>query len=154
MMSSLSHPWDSKPLKLDLVYVHTWGHWWNTYLKLGGCCINSDPWPLTALLKNNCINPTHFSWSPYSPWRAGMIRRSRALIDASPYIIFWIVADPLAFDRVVLLAPPTFFPIVGIIYHSPFWTFHSSGWEIPDVGWFYLCWIPVGFLWYLLWVIH
>ena len=35
-------------------------------------------------------------------------------------MILWIVTDSPAFDRAVLLAPLILFPVVGLVYHTPF----------------------------------
>ena len=67
MMYSLSHPWDSGTLQLDLGYVHHWVPWWTTSLKWVYCCIYSGSCKLPSLMKIPCLPPNHSSWYPFSP---------------------------------------------------------------------------------------
>ena len=49
-----------------LVHVNPWHHWFVIYLKCGGCCIYSNPWTLTVMMKITCLCPTLSSWYTYS----------------------------------------------------------------------------------------
>ena len=57
-----------------------------TYMKWGGYYTFSGPWPSPALLWTHFPPHTHSYWSPYSPWRVGMMKWSRVWTFASKFL--------------------------------------------------------------------
>ena len=51
-------------------------------------------------------------------------------------MVLRLVADPLEFPSVVLLAPPISFYVVSIVSHPPFWISHHLVKKISDLGQF------------------
>ena len=117
MMYSFSHSWTSGPLKIEIGYVNTWGLWWTTSRKSGGCCISLGPCTLPYMLKIICLPTTHSYWYPCSTWIVGMMRCSRGLIIAPKFMSWFYLKYRPHFPLYNLYIFPRYFMLEVRYFH-------------------------------------